>query len=150
MLPLRSERRSNPTLRSGASMRLLPRLSSLLAALALTTLVPAAIPGARAAANHVVISEFASRGPASATDEFIELYNPTDNPISLSGWKLQYSAATNGATWSDRAILPANASIPGHGFYMIANQTSYSVTNPEYTSVLWNPVTVMEGHRHTL
>src|SRR5437867_7242668 len=74
-------------------------------------------------ANHVVISEFATRGPSAATDEFVELYNPTDSAIDMSGWKLQYKSAS-GFTWNDRAILPANSTIPAHGFFLIVN-TSY-------------------------
>ena len=55
--------------------------------------------------THVVISEFATRGANSATDEFVELYNPTDAPIDLSSWKLEYKSAT-GTTWSPRANIP--------------------------------------------
>ncbi len=116
-------------------------------AVALTT----AAPTARAAANHVVISEFATRGPAAATDEFVELYNPTGNVISLSGWRIQYKSAS-GTTWSDRAILPANATIPAHGFYLIANQSYVGGATPDYSSGLWTSGTGMadSGHEHLL
>ena len=99
-----------------------------------------AVPSAsRAAANHVVISEFATRGPSAATDEFVELYNPTLSPVNIAGWHLQYKSAT-GSTWNDRAILPANTTIGPHGFFLIANQ-SYDASvgalkNPLATSVL--------------
>jgi phosphatidylserine/phosphatidylglycerophosphate/cardiolipin synthase-like enzyme len=106
----------------------------LLALLALALCLPVA---AYAAATHVVISEFATRGPTSATDEFVELYNPTSAAISLSGWKLQYKSAT-GTSWSDRAVLPSSASIPAHGFFLIANQTYIGTVTPDYTSSLWN------------
>ena len=92
-----------------------------------------------AAANHVVISEFATRGPGAsgdATNEFVELYNPTSSPISLAGWKLQYKPAI-GSSFSDRAILPSNATVPPHGFFLIANTSYLGGTTPDYTSGLW-------------
>jgi phosphatidylserine/phosphatidylglycerophosphate/cardiolipin synthase-like enzyme/predicted extracellular nuclease len=106
-----------------------------------------AVPLAQAA-THVVISEFATRGLSSATDEFVELYNPTSSAIDISGWKLQYKSAS-GTIWNDRAILPANSSIPAHGFFLIANQTSY--TGPpaaDYTSGSWTSGTGMADSGH--
>lgn len=116
------------------------RKAPFLLALALGLL--AFVPAAFAAANHVVISEFATRGPTAATDEFVELYNPTDNPVDISGWKLQYKSAT-GTTWNDRAALPANTSIPAHGFYLIANQSYLGTVTPDFTSGAWNSGTGM-------
>jgi len=53
-------------------MRLLPRSACSLALILACTLIAGAAP-AIGAANHVVISEFATRGPTSATEEFVEL-----------------------------------------------------------------------------
>lgn len=123
---------------------------SILAALVVLALAgPALAPTpAHAAADHVVISEFATRGPASATDEFVELYNPTDAAISIAGWKLQYKSAT-GTTWNDRAILPAGTTIAAHGYFLIVNQTSYagSVAG-DYSSGLWTSGTGMADNGH--
>lgn len=117
-----------------------------LAVLALAAVVPATVPAARAA-GHVVISEFATRGPSAATDEFVELYNPNDNAVDISGWKLQYKS-TSGTMWNDRAILPANSSIPAHGFFLLAN-TSYVVTvTPDYSSGLWGSGQGMADNGH--
>ena len=124
-----------------------PSLRRLLAALALVALLPCMPGTASAAANHVVISEIATRGSTAATDEFVELYNPTDNAISLAGWKTQYKSAT-GTTWNDRSVLPANASIPAHGFYLIANQSYIGAVTPDYSSGLWNSGTGMADNGH--
>lgn len=111
------------------------RLASLgFALLFLATMAP---PSVRAAANHVVISEFATRGPNNATEEFVELYNPTDNAVDMSGWHLQYKQGTGGA-FADRAILPANSTIGAHKFFLIMNNNYLSPpTAPDYTSSLW-------------
>src|SRR6185436_14424010 len=61
-------------------------------------------------ASSVVISEFRTRGPGvtaagAATDEFVELYNPTANPIDITGWKI--NGSNNAAGISTRATIPA-------------------------------------------
>ena len=121
-------------------MRTMVRIT--FATLALSTFATGLVPAARAAANHVVISEFATRGPSVATDEFVELYNPTSNIISLQGWKLQYKSAT-GSIWNDRAILPAGTQIAAHGYFLIANTDYAGVVTPDFTSGSWGSGTGM-------
>ncbi|MFL5352879.1 amidohydrolase family protein [Archangium sp.] len=79
---------------------------------------------------HLVISEFAPQGVSAtgstvATDEFIELYNPTNAEVDLSGWVVQYKSAA-GATYSGTFTLPAGAKIVSHGYYLV---TSSGYTN---------------------
>jgi phosphatidylserine/phosphatidylglycerophosphate/cardiolipin synthase-like enzyme len=124
-----------------------PSILAALVALALAAPAFGPVPAAHAAANHVVISEFATRGPTAATDEFVELYNPTDNAISLAGWKLQYKSAT-GTAWSDRAVLPAGATIAGHGFYLLVNQSYIGTVTGDYNSGLWTSGTGMADNGH--
>ena len=73
-------------------------------------------------ATHVVISEFATRGPAGATDEFVELYNPTSSAVSIAGWKVDYYATT----WNSGYVTtyPTGATIPAHGFYLWGNSNT--------------------------
>jgi hypothetical protein len=76
-------------------------------------------------ANHLVISEFASRGPGGAADEFVELYNPTDNSVSIAGWDLQYFSPGTG--WTTVLLTyPSGATIPAYSFYLAANPNGYS------------------------
>ncbi|TMQ74135.1 MAG: hypothetical protein E6K81_01150, partial [Candidatus Eisenbacteria bacterium] len=105
-------------------MRIARCIVCLLAVSAAAALAPPAIPAAWAVANHIVISEVASRGASSATDEFVELYNPTLSSVDISGWKLQYKSQT-GASFSDYTTMPAGATIAPHGFYLITN-TGYT------------------------
>ncbi|WP_395840472.1 lamin tail domain-containing protein [Archangium violaceum] len=76
-------------------------------------------------ANHVVISEFASKnvksdGTIVHEDEFVEIYNPTNLAISLNGWKLQYKPSSTTASFSNLVTLPSTASIPAKGYFLFA------------------------------
>lgn len=76
------------------------------------------------ATNHPVISEFSSRGAASAFDEFCEIYNPTNADIDLNQWRLQTKSAA-ATTWTDRVVFGAGASIASKGFVLTANTAGY-------------------------
>jgi len=87
-------------------------------------------------ADHIVISEVQIRGstPNPTEKDFIELYNPTDSSIDLSGWKLRKKNA-NGTEDSIR-VIESEKSIPAHGFFLWAtSDESYNVTlNADTTS----------------
>ncbi len=62
---------------------------------------------------HVVIAQVAYDTPGEdAAEEFVDLYNPTDAPVSLDGWSL----ADEASTW----YLPAGTSIPPGSYLSIA------------------------------
>ncbi|WP_053066238.1 amidohydrolase family protein [Archangium gephyra] len=75
---------------------------------------------------HLVISEFAPQGTGAtgtgtvATNEFIELYNPTSEEVDLAGWVVQYKSAT-GTSYSGSFPLPAGAKIASHGYYLVVS-----------------------------
>ncbi|MCY1042634.1 lamin tail domain-containing protein [Corallococcus sp. bb12-1] len=71
--------------------------------------------------NHVVISEFSGGNGSgtAATDEFIELYNPTNSDVDLSNWQVSYKSAT-GTTWSSTVTIPAGKVIRAHGYFLLA------------------------------
>ena len=99
-------------------MRPIARLTLLF--LALCTVAAFVAPGARAAASHVVISQFATRGPTAATDEFVELYNPTATDVPINGWRLRYKSDT-GASWSNFSggAFAAGTVVKAHGYYLL-------------------------------
>ncbi|MBE2251428.1 MAG: DUF4215 domain-containing protein, partial [Myxococcus sp.] len=72
-----------------------------------------------AGANHVVISELQSRG-VTAGDEFVELYNPTNSPVNIGGWRVQYKSAT-GASYGTTLTVPANTTIAPRSFFLITS-----------------------------
>ena len=71
--------------------------------------------------GNVLISEFRLRGPNGSNDEFIELYNNTNSPITVgaldgsSGWAL---VAANGVTVF---TIPNNTTIPARAHYLVVN-----------------------------
>jgi hypothetical protein len=71
----------------------------------------------------IVLSELAAAGPNGAGDEFIELYNGAPASVPIGTWRLQYRAAT-GAAYGNLVTIPAGASIPAHGFYLVASATA--------------------------
>ena len=71
--------------------------------------------GGGSTVNHLVISQIRI---AAATDDVVELYNPTSAPISLTDTSVQYLAA-NG-NFGFRVNLTGANSVPKHGWYLVA------------------------------
>ncbi|HLL72061.1 MAG TPA: hypothetical protein VK363_11540 [Pyrinomonadaceae bacterium] len=85
--------------------------------------------------RHVVISEFRFRGEGGARDEFIEIYNDSNSPLTVQstdesgggealvegGWAIVASDNTA------RCLIPNNTVIPARGHYLCVNSASYSL-----------------------
>ncbi len=71
------------------------------------------------AANHLVISEMQVAGVDSG-DEFIEIYNPTETPVSLNGWSIQYISGSSENIFSSKKNFYPTSTIPAKGFFLIA------------------------------
>jgi hypothetical protein len=92
-------------------------------------------------AGSVIISEFRFHGPAfvangpngalanGGLDEYVELYNNTNAPITVnsadgtSGWALAYLDGS-GTLENIAAVVPNGTVIPARGHYLIANEPS--------------------------
>nr|QKW93861.1 metal dependent amidohydrolase [Vitiosangium cumulatum] len=88
---------------------------------------------------HVVISEFCGRGASVLTDDFVELYNPTNAEVDIGGWILQYRTASTSSTtvnYSNFLTIPAGAKIKAHGYYLIASRDYTGSVTPD---VQWFP-----------
>jgi len=85
-------------------------------------------PRAQAATN-VVISEFRTRGPDGGNDEFVELFNPTNALVDISGWQIRASTASGSSTTSNRYTMPGGTQIQSGQHYLIVGST-YSGTVP--------------------
>ncbi|MFA6588289.1 MAG: lamin tail domain-containing protein [Patescibacteria group bacterium] len=82
-------------------------------------------------ANHIVIGEIQISGATGfSTDEFVELYNPLDNSVDLTGWQLIKRTASGAAyPLIDSFEL---SQIPAHGYFLIAHPTGYKgAINPD-------------------
>lgn len=89
--------------------------------LLVSTFLPSGLIGKASAeqASHVVISQVYGGGGntgAPFNKDFIELYNPTGQEVSLDGWKVEYASA-GGTTWTG---TPLSGKIPAFGFYLIS------------------------------
>src|SRR5882672_3591453 len=68
--------------------------------------------------SHIFINEvYGGGGNANAPyrNDFVELYNPTEAPLDLAGWSVQYSSAS-GSTWSSVVL---SGIIPSQGHFLI-------------------------------
>ncbi len=100
---------------------------------------------ANAAAAPVIITEVATGTKTSGSQEFIELYNTTAQPIDLAGWHLWYLSAQaadqNKPSADGVLMLGDNASssvIAAHGYYVLSGRTDYLTATAQqfYTGTL--------------
>jgi len=92
--------------------------------------------------EKIIISEIQLTGGTGKTqNDFIELYNPNDAPVDISGWKLR--KRTKSGNESSIRSLPDGSVIPTHGFFLWANSnddyaTSISADVESTTSIADN------------
>ena len=83
--------------------------------------------------RHPVISQVYGGGGNSGapfTHDFIELFNPTAEPVKLDGMTVQYSGAST-ASWSSNRVVLAGTIAPGHYFLIqLASGGSNGVALP--------------------
>jgi uncharacterized repeat protein (TIGR01451 family) len=73
------------------------------------------------AAGQILISEFRTRGPGGATDEFIEIYNPTTATVTIGG--LVIRSSNNAGTLTTRATITAGTTLGPGCHYLFAPTT---------------------------
>lgn len=75
----------------------------------------------------IVISELRLRG-VFAADEFIELFNPTSQPIDISGWTI--AGSDGGGNTLVRATVPADVTVTPGCFFLVTNRDNYTGNVP--------------------
>ncbi|MES2851040.1 MAG: lamin tail domain-containing protein [Bacteroidota bacterium] len=63
------------------------------------------------------------------TSDYIELFNPTSNPINVNDWSVQYNSATSTTTTWQKTKLPNVTIQPGH-YFLIQESTGTGGTTP--------------------
>ncbi|WP_394251335.1 ExeM/NucH family extracellular endonuclease [Arthrobacter pityocampae] len=88
--------------------------------------------------DGVIINEAYLTGGSAGTpfvNKYVELYNPTDAPVSLDGWSLQYRSPAGTSTPSATAL---RGTIPAKGYFLVqggSNGTAGTVLpTPDLTS----------------
>jgi len=81
------------------------------------------IQKSRADGNQKILISEVQIGAAAANNEFIELYNPTANDISLTDYKLKRKTAS-GKEYGLVSDFKATF-IPAHGYYLITHPSGY-------------------------
>src|SRR3989344_1779892 len=79
--------------------------------------------------GHPVISEIQIAGGVT-NDEFVELYNPTEEAVNLNNWKL--TKKTAGGTESD-LVSTLSGTIAPHGYFLIAHSDFDGSATPDAT-----------------
>lgn len=70
-------------------------------------------------APTIIINELAWAGSTRSTsDEWIELRNPSETEINISGWQITKLTSGEDALM---LILPSPSTIPAHGYFLISN-----------------------------
>ena len=97
-----------------------------------------------AAAPNVIINEaYLNGGSANAAykNKFVELYNPTDADISLTGWSLQYRSGSG--TAAPNNVAPLTGTIKAKDYYLVNGGTNGAngrdLPATDYTGVTINP-----------
>jgi Lamin Tail Domain len=116
------------------------RARTLVAALTMVSLSLVGLVGTAAA--HPVISQvYGGGGNAGATytHDFVELFNPTTEPISLVGWSIQYATATGTRHFGDDAdeITPLNVTLQPGQYLLIQGIKGDGGSTPLPSPISW-------------
>ena len=83
------------------------------------------------ASGNVVISEFRFRGSEGASDEFVEIFNPTSAQINLNGWKLNGSNSS-GSTGT-RYTFATDVTLQPGQHLLLANIATVDGVSADFT-----------------
>jgi large repetitive protein len=80
---------------------------------------------ATSSATHVVISQVYGGGGnngATLKNDFVEIHNPLNTPVSLAGWSVQYTSATGTGAWLVTPLVTSSGgeiTIPPGGYLLV-------------------------------
>ena len=86
------------------------------------------VAGLASAQAPLIISELRFRGPGGTNDEFVEIYNNSGSPVTVSSGG---GSPGFGVVASDgllRCTIPNGTIVPARGHFLCVNSTAYSLT----------------------
>gem|GEM_PF-6535697 len=86
--------------------------------------------------SNILISEVVAGTSIGAGDEFVELYNPNDKTVSLTGWSIKKRSGTGSESSLVSSSRFKDKRIPPHRYFLIAHEGGY-VTSSLPPDVLW-------------
>jgi hypothetical protein len=93
------------------------------------------------AVSSLIISEFRFRGPGGDLDEFVELYNNSDSPLTVAASDASAGFALVASDGAIRFTIPNGTVIPARGHFLGANTftggyslSTYAAPNTTYTA----------------
>ncbi|MFA5859080.1 MAG: lamin tail domain-containing protein [Elusimicrobiota bacterium] len=96
--------------------------------------------------GKVLITQVAVADPDSSFNEYVEIYNTTDNDINLENWKLQFMYPGY-VSWDTLVEFSSNAVITPNKFYLIASST-YNTTAVVHADVVYNSISIVDSGGH--
>ena len=87
--------------------------------------------------KRIVFSEIRVSGQ-NADDEFIELYNPLEEDVNLTGWKIKQKSSDSGSLVSGEYL--ENKIIPSKGYFLITNKQEGKYTGDVLADTTFNSV----------
>ena len=96
-------------------------------------LVPAVPASANPGGTALVITEVyggGGNGGAAYRSDFIELYNPTNSAISLTGMSLQYRSEAGATVVGSSNKTDLTGSVPAHGYFLVKEADGAGTTLP--------------------
>jgi Carboxypeptidase regulatory-like domain/Lamin Tail Domain len=79
--------------------------------------------------SDLIISEFRLRGPGGDNDEFVELYNTTNSPLTINASDGSAGFSLVASDGTVRFTIPNGTVIPAHGHYLGVNSVGYSLAS---------------------
>ena len=70
--------------------------------------------------NHLLITEVQTGSTTSASEEFVEIFNPTDQAVDISKYKIEYYSAASDLSVPSRSIVLHGVLYPGK-YYLVAS-----------------------------
>ncbi|MDR7255526.1 5'-nucleotidase, partial [Nocardioides sp. BE266] len=119
---------------SSRTLRTALNLTTLMALVAAPLAVGFTAPASAAEANHLVISEAyggGGNGGAPYRADFVEIFNPTDNPITMTNWSIQYRSSGSTSAPAASGITTLNGTVPAKGYFLVREATGAGTTLPD-------------------